>query len=163
MEEEYIFPGGNMKKTQFVKERLNKHLKMLKKLEAFKEELSFILARYGCPRSPNISGIPTGGRRTLSETEQLVQKKSELEEKIRITSEEVFRDWTEISSLFGSLAPMQVLILNLRYQYGAGWKDICRQIYGRREDYDDNTDLYMKRIFKEHGCALLYLSERYCA
>lgn len=152
-----------MKKTQFIKERLNRHLKMLKKLDAFKEELSFIMERYGSPKSPNLCYIPSGGGATLSETERIVEKKLELEEKIKITSEEAIRDWEEIFSLFGSLEPMQVLILNLRYQYGAEWKDICRQIYGRREDYDGNIDLYMRRIFKDHGRALLFLSERYGA
>ena len=39
-------------------------------------------------------------------------------------------------------------------------RDICKQIYGRREDYDGNMDLYMKRIYNEHGRALLSLSER---
>ncbi len=150
-----------MKKTQYIKDRLNKHRKMLEKLCALKEEREFILEKYESPRSPNISGIPGGGNGEFTETEKIVHKKLELEEKIKVASEEIADDWAELSPLCNGLEPMQTLILNLRYQYGASWKDICKQIYGRREDYDGNMDLYMKRIFKEHGRALLFLSERH--
>lgn len=149
-----------MKKKLFIKNRLNKHRKMLERLDALKEELSFIMARYGSPRSPNLSGVPSGGTGELTETEQIVHKKLELEEIIKVAAAEIADDWAELSPLFLNLGPMQTLILNLRYQYGASWKDICKQIYGRREDYDDNSDLYMKRIFNEHGRALRSLSEQ---
>lgn len=150
-----------MKKTQFIKNRLNRHRKMLEKFEALKEELSFIMARYGSPRSPNLSGVPSGGSSELTETEQIVHKKMELEEKIKNAAAEISDDWSELSPLFNDLGPMQTLIINLRYQYGASWKEICKQIYGRREDYDGNMELYMKRIYNEHGRALLFLSERH--
>lgn len=148
-----------MKKTQPIKERLNKHRDMLEKLEALKMELEYAEEKYGACKGSNFSGMPGGGGgyKGTSETEVKAGRKIELEEKIRKKQAEVDRDWAELEPLVEQLKPIETLILNLRYRYGEEWDAICFNVFGKRRDYADEIDRYTDRMFKEHGRALLGL------
>ena len=149
-----------MKKTQPIKERLNAHRDALEKLEALKLELEYAEESYGSAKSPNYSGMPGGGgNKRTSETEQIVGRKIELEEKVRRKQAEIDRDWDELEPMVEGLAPIETLIVNLRYRYGEDWDTICFAVFGRRKDYDLELDRYMNKMFKIHGRALLALSE----
>lgn len=129
---------------------------MIEKLEALKLELKFA---YDTCKSPNYSGMPSGGKSELSETESAVQRKLELEKKIKKKHDEIDQDWAELEPLIEQLKPMETLVMNLRYYYGSEWEDVCKSIYGRRKDYELEIDRYMNSMYKAHGRALLSLSE----
>lgn len=148
--------GKAPKKTQKIKERLNKHLEMLDKLAAINME---ILHVYGTLRSPSFSGMPGGGDHRTSEEERLFQRKAELEQKAERQQEAIDRDWSELEPLIETLQPFEMLVTNLRYRYGSEWEDVCREIFGKRNDYDMNIDKYSDKMFKAHGRALLALAE----
>lgn len=150
-----------MKKTQPIKERLNAHLDMLEKLEALKLELEYAEEQYGACKSPNYSGMPGGGGgyKGTSETEVIVCRKIELENKVNRKQAEIDRDWKELEPLVEQLKPIETLVINLRYLYGSEWEDVCFAIFGKRKDYEIEIDRYMNKIFKAHGCALLSLAE----
>ena len=149
-----------MKKTQPIKERLNAHLDMLKKLNTLKLELQFAEDQYGNCKSPNYSGMPSGeGYNGTSETELIVSRKIELENKVKKKQAEIDRDWAELEPLIEQLQPIETLILNLRYLYGSEWEDVCFAVFGKCKDYAVEFDRYMNRMFKAHGRALLSLSE----
>ena len=150
-----------MKKTQPIKERLNTHRDMIHKLEALKLELLYAEEQYSAAKTPNYSGNPGGGgngQRT-SEPEGKAFRKIELEKKVIEKQAEIGRDWAELEPMIEQLKPIETLIVNLRYQYGEEWDDVCRAIFGRRKDYELEIDRYMNRMFKAHGHALLSLSE----
>ena len=149
-----------MKKTQPIKERLNAHLDMLKKLDSMKLELQFAEDQYGNCKSPNYSGMPCGGdNKRTSETEMIVSRKIELENKVKKKQAEIDRDWAELEPMIEQLKPIETLILNLRYLYGSEWEDVCFAVFGKCKDYDIEIDRYMNKMFKAHGRALLSLSE----
>lgn len=149
-----------MKKTQPIKERLNAHLDMLKKLESLKLELQFAEDQYGSCKSQNLGSIPGGGGYNgTSETEMIVGRKIELENKVKKKQDEIDRDWAELEPLIEQLKPIETLILNLRYLYGSEWEDVCFAIFGKCKDYTIEIDRYMNKMFKAHGRALLSLSE----
>ena len=150
-----------MKKTQRIKERLNSHRELLEKLAALKQELEFAAEAYGSPRALDYSGMPRGSGDGTSQTERVVLRKMALEERVRQKEAEVADDWAELEPFVEQLAPAETLVLNLRYFYGAEWRDICQQIYGKRKDFDLEADKYMDKIFKTHGRALLALSDLY--
>ena len=146
-----------MKKTQPIKERLNAHRDALEKLEALKLELEFA---YDTCKSSNYSGMPGGGgNKRTSETEMAVNRKIELENKVKKKQDEIDRDWDELEPMVEGLAPIETLIVNLRYRYGEDWDTVCFAVFGRRKDYDLELDRYMNKMFKIHGRALLALSE----
>lgn len=148
-----------MKKTQPIKERLNAHLDMLAKLDALKLELKYAEEQYGSCGSPNFSGVPGGGHREMTQTEAIVHRKIELENKVKKKQDEIDRDWAELEPLIEQLKPIETLIMNLRYLYGGEWEDVCFAIFGKFKDYAIETDRYMNKMFKAHGRALLSLAE----
>lgn len=149
-----------MKITKPIKERLNAHRDMVEKLSTLRDELAFAYSQYGSIKSQNMNGMPrSGSYNGTSETEVVVFHTIELEGKVKRQEEKVNADWAELEPLIEKLKPVETLIMNLRYKYGAEWDDVCRGVYGKRRDYDVELDRYMNRVFKAHGRALLSLSE----
>lgn len=150
-----------MKKTQAIKERLNAHREMLEKLATLKQELEFAEESYGSTRAIDYSGMPRGGGDGTSQTERVVLRKIALEEKVRQKEKKIADDWATLETYVEQLAPAETLVINLRYYYGAEWREICQRIYGKHDDYEIEADQYMDKMFRTHGRALLNLAELY--
>lgn len=103
--------------------------------------------------------MPHGSGDGTSQTERVVLRKIALEEKVRQKEEEIANDWEALEPFVEQLAPAETLVINLRYYYGAEWRDINQRIYGKRKDFEEEVDKYMDKVFKTHGRALLNLSE----
>lgn len=91
-----------MKITKPIKERLNAHREMVEKLKALKDELDFARSQFGAVKSPNLSGMPGGGGyKGISETEVVVIRAIELEERSessRRKSTPTGRGWSQSSN-----------------------------------------------------------------
>lgn len=148
-----------MKKTQAIKERLNAHREMLEKLATLKQELEFAEESLGSPRAIDYSGMPHGSGDGTSPTERVVLRKIALEEKVAQKEREIADNWLTLEPFVERLAPAETLVINLRYYYGADWKEINQRLYGKRKDFEEEVDRYMDKVFKTHGRALLNLSE----
>ena len=134
---------------------------MLERLSTLKQELAWASAQYGNTKSLELTGMPGGGGgfKGTSDTEVLVFRKVELEEKIRKKETEIAEDWANLAPYIESLKPIETLVINLRYCYGGEWGDICRSLYGKRSDYEYEIDRYMNKLFKIHGSALRTLAQ----
>ena len=132
---------------------------MLEKLAALKQELEFAEQSYGDVKSPNYDGMPKSqGDPRRSPMVEAVIRKMELEERVKKKEAEIAADWAELEPFIEQLQPIETLVMNLRYYYGAEWEDVCFNLYGKRRDYTIEVDRYMNRTFKIHGRALLTLS-----
>ena len=100
-------------------------------------------------------------RRNRDETERVVLRKVALEERVKQKENEIAADWAELEPFVERLAPSETLVINLRYYYGAEWREICQRIYGKHDDYELEADQYMDKMFRTHGRALLNLAELY--
>ncbi len=133
---------------------------MLEKLAALKQELEFAEQQYGDVKSPNYDGMPKSkGDPSRSAMVETVIRKIELEERVKRKEAEIAADWAELEPFIEQLQPIETLVMNLRYYYGAEWEGVCFSLYGKRRDYTIEVDRYMNRTFKIHGRALLNLSE----
>lgn len=148
-----------MKKTQAIKERLNAHRELLEKLATLKQELEFAEESFGSIRAIDYSGMPHGSGDGTSPTERVVLRKIALEEKVAQKEREIADNWLTLEPFVERLAPAETLVINLRYYYGADWKEINQRLYGKRKDFEEEVDRYMDKVFKTHGRALLNLSE----
>ena len=132
---------------------------MLEKLATLKQELEFAEQSYGDVKSPSYDGMPKSqGDPRRSLMVEAVIRKMELEERVKRKEAEIAADWAEIEPFIEQLQPIETLVMNLRYYYGAEWDDVCFNLYGKRRDYTIEVDRYMNRTFKIHGRALLTLS-----
>ena len=126
---------------------------------ALQEELEFAEQSYGDVKSPNSDGMPKRpGDPRRSPMVEAVIRKMELEERVKKKEAEIAADWAELEPFIEQLQPIETLVMNLRYYYGAEWEDVCFNLYGKRRDYTIEVDRYMNRTFKIHGRALLTLS-----
>lgn len=133
---------------------------MLEKLDALKQELEFAENAYGDVRSPDFSGMPRGSSDpSKSPMVEAVIRKIELENRVKKKEAEIAADWSEIEPYVEQLKPIETLIVNLRYYYGAEWKDVCATVYGRRKDYEEEIDRYTHNVFLIHGRALAALAD----
>lgn len=131
---------------------------MLEKLASLKQELEFAKQEYGI-KSPSFDGMPKAqGDPRRSPMIEAVMRKIELEERVKKKEAEIAADWAELEPFIEQLLPIETLVMNLRYYYGAEWEDVCRGVFGKHRDYELELDRYMNRTFKIHGRALLSLS-----
>ena len=118
----------------------------------------------GAPSSPNMRGMPSGGRDGSSKVEREVIKKMELEEKLGDMYVEENRLREEIEKLIELMEkPNEQTVIEMRYLDGLKWQVISIALYGEEEDYDENEQRYLKRTFKIHGSALQTLTRIYTA
>ena len=54
--------------------------------------------------------------------------------------------------------PDEQTIIEMRYFDEASWT-ICAVLYGKEDDYETNSQRYLKRAFKIHGSALQTLAK----
>ena len=132
---------------------------MLEKLATLKQELEYAEDAYGSIRSPDFSGMPRGSSDpSKSPIVEAVIRKMDLEERVERKEAEIAADWAELEPFIEQLQPIETLVINLRYYYGAEWESVCFSLYGNCRDYSIEVDRYMNRTFKIHGSALLNLS-----
>lgn len=146
--------------TGKIKQRLNRHRKMVEDCEALRRELDFAIEKYGAVGGAGFDAIPGGSRTTGNgKIERQVIRKIELEERLSERELEVAADWRELEPLVNRLEPMEGLVIRLRYYYAAEWSDVCKNLYGKRDSFEDEAEAYKNRMFIMHGRALLSLAK----
>lgn len=134
------------------KERLKRHLELLKKCKAKQLELSAV---YGGIRCSEYTGMPRGSATPgSSPVEKTATRKMNLEQEIELLSGNLEQDWMEIKPLVDELNPMEALVINLRYYHGLEWDEICRKLYAGQRDYEAETERYEGRMYSIHNRAL---------
>ena len=104
--------------TGKIKQRLNRHRKMVEDCEALRRELDFAIEKYGAVGGAGLDAIPSGCRTTGNgKIERQVIRKIELEERLSERELEVAADWRELEPLVNRLEPMEGLVIRLRYYY----------------------------------------------
>ena len=147
--------------TGAIKQRLNRHKKMVEDCEALRIELNFARQKYGDIRSSGLSSTGKGSGPNTDKVANRVIVKMQLEERVNKKQEDITRDEAELEPLLDCLKPAERLLISLRYFYGSGWREVCKGMYGGREDYELEMVTYMNRVFKMHGRALLALAAVY--
>ena len=118
----------------------------------------------GSPSSPNLGSSGGGSSDGVSKIERQIERKDELDRKIRelIGKEAEIRK--ELEQLIEQLTkPDEQTVLEMRYIDRQNWWAICAALYGDRDDYQSNSEKYLKKTFKLHGSALQSLARAYNA
>lgn len=154
----------NGKETDEIKELLTSYRALQERIDFCESRLACLEYCMGAPSSPNMSGMPSGGRDGSSKVEREVIKKMELEEKLGDMYTEENRLREEIEKLIELMEkPNEQTVVEMRYLDGLKWQVISVALYGEEEDYDENEQRYLKRALKIHGSALQTLARIYNA
>lgn len=150
------------KETDEIKEFLTAYRTLQQRIDNTESRLECLELSMGAPSSPNMSGMPSGGREGNSKVERDVIKKMELEEKLGDMYVEENRLREEIEKLIELMdKPNEQTVIEMHYLDGAKWRVISIALYGEKPDYDENEKRYLKKTFKIHGSALQTLARIY--
>lgn len=148
-----------MANTSEVKKRLNQHRKKATECETVRKELEYAIEKFGDVKAVAYDGMPKGGvGDSGGPTERVVMRKIALEEKLKKCEAELEADWRKLVPLMSVLSPTEELVITLRYDYAEEWPEICRRVYGAKADFEEERDVYSKRVFNIHGKALIALA-----
>ncbi len=91
------------------------------------------------------------GDRMADKIARLVDLKKELEADIA----EERRRYAEIKAIADGMKHAdERAIIQLRYLDGAKWPAVSAALYGRRDDFGEKADYYLRQTFRKHGTAL---------
>ncbi len=150
------------KQTEEIRAKLDSFAGLQRKIDNQVERLEALISTMSSPSSPNLNGLPGGGFDGASKTERLVVKKIEIENKIKELTAKEASLRAEIEQLIEQLkSPDEQTVIEMRYLDRCRWWKICEALFLAEPDYEENTEKYLKRTFKIHGCALVSLSVIY--
>ena len=152
------------KETDAIKHKLESFAALQRKIDNQIERLEQLKQTMGSPSSPNLGSSGGGSSDGVSKIERQIERKDELDRKIRelIGKEAEIRK--ELEQLIEQLTkPDEQTVLEMRYIDRQNWWAICAALYGDRDDYQSNSEKYLKKTFKLHGSALQSLARAYNA
>lgn len=150
------------KETDAIKHKLESFAELQRKIDNQIERLERLKQTMGSPSSPNLGSCGGGSSDGASKIERLVERKDELDRKIRglIYKESGIRK--ELERLIEQLTkPDEQTVLEMRYLDRQNWWTICAALYSDRDDYQNSSEKYLNKTFKLHGSALQSLTKIY--
>ena len=104
------------------------------------------------PKSPNV----VTDRKTLK-----IAQRDELKEETRRLVEHQVQERMWIDSVMQYIKrPNDRAVIRMRYIDLASWSQICRMIFGKREDFEDKYQSYMRNLTNMHIRALENIASR---
>jgi len=154
-----------MEKTQidvaYVKQRLIAYResdKYIDNLIELQERAEAQLAGIG---SPAFSDMPRSG--TPSSPDRFTDKIAKLDElkaKVKDQIEQRDNERHYFEKLLSKIKKAnQVSVIEMRYFYSMDWEEVNSSIFGRKMDFNDREESYLRRVFYIHGEALARLAD----
>lgn len=137
------------------KEDLKKYRLLVEELETEEERLQAMNINLPGTGGGSNDGTPSGsGNKDPIGTQYCI--KAELEKKVLKTQEKERKRRISIEEKMEEkhLLPRERQIIRLHYIDRMEWKQINKVIYGKRSDYYNKEESYMRRVFRIHGSAL---------
>ena len=145
--------------TTPIKTKLRSYGNLQRKIEHQITRLENLMDTIDSLPATNYSGMPSAPHDGTSKAERYVEKKDELERKIRKMVKEEKQLKEELEELIALLSdPDEQAILEIRYIDCFEWEDVNFALYGAEKDFVEKQEHYMKRTVRIHGVALQRLA-----
>lgn len=146
--------------TKQIKERLRKYTAKLRDIDNQIRRLEAMESAMTSPKSQRLDGMPHSGSAVGDRMAELIGRKEELEERIREKIAEERHERRKLETIVAEIdSPDEQAVIQLKYFDRLGWSDVAATLFGDHEDYEERVDVYMKRVFRIHGTALVKLAE----
>ena len=109
--------------------------------------------------SPELSDMPKSPNTVGDRLASQIALKCEMEDKVRslIEHRDEERRWIE-GVLSHIKNPDERAVIEMRYIDVENWPDVSRMLFGRKVDYEDRMESYLRRTTKLHGRALVSMA-----
>ena len=144
-----------MATTKHIKKRLLEYLDTERYLDSQIERLRTLESKMYSIGSPELSDMPKGSLVIKDRIGQMVAKKQEIEDEIGglIVKQNGERVWVQ-GILDRMTRPDEKAIIQIRYLDGNSWTKVTAHLYGKREDFDERKESYLRQCTRIHSRAL---------
>ena len=143
-----------------VKRRLNRYREKERDIDTQIERLGRLETRLTGIRSPVISDMPKSHGAVDDRLVNLIAEKDELESKIRGDIKAQTEAWHEIEDILDTLTKSdEKAVIRVRYHDRESWSAVSKILFGKRRDFSEKADSYLRRVHKLHGSALVNLAK----
>ena len=143
-----------------VKRRLNRYREKERDIDTQIERLGRLETRLTGIRSPDISDMPKSHGAVDDPLVNLIAEKDELESKIRGDIKAHTEAWHEIEDILDTLTKSdEKAVIRVRYHDRESWSAVSKILFGKRRDFSEKADSYLRRVHKLHGSALVNLAK----
>lgn len=142
-----------------VKKRLLDYRDIEREIDNQVERIENLEAKMYSVGSPELSDMPKAPSITQDRIGGMVARKEEMEAKVhrlidRQTSE---REWIQ-NVLKHVKKPDERAVIEMRYIDMESWPQIALMLFGKKPDFDDREESYVRRTTKLHGKALINMA-----
>ncbi len=147
-------------KVQSIKERLEDYRDRDREIDNSIERIDNFQEKIQSLRSPELSGMPHARFATEDRLAGLMARKDEMEREVRnlIRFQETERKWIEGILCHIGKADERACI-QMRYIDGESWPKVTTLLFGRKDDFNEKKDSYLRRTTNIHGRALQMMAE----
>jgi len=150
--------------VEAVKQRLYEYRERARDIETQSERLERLVSKMEGAGAQIITDMPRAPSSTGDRISALVEQKMELEAAIQ---EDIDRQKAERAYFEGLIKRLrrsdERSVIRIRYLDCASWNDVVDVLFGGESDYLEKEDVYMQRVHRLHGRALVsmakYISE----
>jgi len=131
------------------KAQLQEYRGLVLEIERLKLEREEILAKAENPPKPD--GLPHGQGGTSDPTGTVAIKLAAIALIIDDLIAQAVEERQAIEAAISILPAADRCLIRLRYIDGLSWPRVTEKIYGKRTDFIDRFDGYLRRVFRQHG------------
>lgn len=150
---------GEKEAVARLKERLNRYRDMEKDIDNQIERLERLESKLTTVGSPVLSGMPGSPNVQGDRISTLIGQKEQMETDLRDEIKSHEREWNAIEKLICHLhSADERAVIRMHYHDGELWNDVSRMIFSGKPDYEAKQKVYLRRVFRLHGKALLEMA-----
>lgn len=143
-----------------IKERLYGYRESARDLETQQERLEKLKTKMLGVGAQTLTDMPKAKSQTADRLTDLLQQKDEIEESIRDLVESRKKERKFIEGVIKHLRKSdERSVIRVRYIDNESWDGVVDVLFGAREDLLEKADIYMRRVYKLHGEALLSMAK----
>lgn len=143
-----------------IKERLYGYRESARDLETQQERLEKLRTKLLSVGAQTLTDMPKAKNQTVDRLTDLLQQKDELEEEIKELVESRRKERVFLEGIIKHLRRSdERSVIRVRYIDNESWDGVVDVLFGGKEDLLDKADIYMRRVYKLHGEALLSMAQ----
>ena len=143
-----------------IKERLYRYRESARDLETQQERLEKLKTKMLGVGAQTLTDMPKAKNQTIDRLTDLLQQKDEIEESIRDLVESRRKERMFIEGIIKHLRKSdERSVIRVRYIDNESWDSVVDVLFGGKEDLLEKADIYMRRVYKLHGEALLSMAK----
>ena len=146
--------------VEAVKSRLGEYRELIKEIDTQYERLERLKAKMYSMGAQTLTDMPKSTNHANDRIANLIEEKEELESEIGENIEKKRKERKCLEDVIKHLRRSdERSVIRIRYFDCASWNDVVDVMFGDRADLLEREEIYLRRVYKLHGQALLGMAK----